>query len=30
MVDQNSASWNHVALWLSRLKTLRDADAQVA
>jgi hypothetical protein len=30
LVDQNSASWNHVALWLSRLKTLRDADTQVA
>ena len=25
MVDQNSASWNHIATWLQRLETLRCA-----
>jgi hypothetical protein len=24
-VDQNSASWNHIATWLQRLETLRCA-----
>ena len=30
MVDQTGASWNQVALWLSRIKTLRDADMRVS
>ena len=30
MVDQNSASWNQIALWLSRIKTLADVDTRVA
>ena len=30
LVDQTGASWNQVALWLSRIKTLRDADMRVS
>jgi len=29
LVDQNIASWNQVALWLSRLKTFVEADTRV-
>jgi hypothetical protein len=29
IVDQTGASWNQVALWLSRIKTLRGADMRV-
>jgi hypothetical protein len=28
--DQNSGSWNQVALWLSRLKAFKDADTPAA